>query len=329
MVASLKNTQRQLKIRLRSRVRRSMDRLDNEQVRRARGLLRALRTDPPDVLYLGDSMLSFVAAEDQDRRRLDTMVRDGLGAGTKMHVVDGASFHADLFDAYLRLLEATPHRPLVIVPLWTRGRSAAFMEHPVHGHKKAMRSIRQVNLAAGTWRVRGAWPRPTPAEFETFYAVPYPTLLGDLTVGDYVKPIAELARTGQEEERVKMLYAYHHGGLLTVDTPGMDAVTNMAKRIADLGCPVVVYQTPVPVETGVRFYGEQFAERTAASLRALNAAYRLGAGPDAEIIESGMSFAESEFIDPNDASEHLNERGRRRLADMIVQGVRARRGDAE
>jgi hypothetical protein len=51
----------------------------------------------------------------------------------------------------------------------------------------------------------------------------------------------------------------------------------------------------------------------------------MGAGPETEIIESGQWFAESEFIDRADGSEHLNQHGRRRLADAIVKAVNQRR----
>ncbi|HEY3841910.1 MAG TPA: hypothetical protein VGL48_01555 [Acidimicrobiales bacterium] len=323
--AALKARQHPLVLRARHTARRSLDRIDNEPVRRARGLLKALKgSNPPDLLYLGDSMLSFVSPTDVDRRRLDTMVADGLGAEKSMHVVDGASFHVDIFEAYLRLLYGTSHRPLVIVPLWIRGRTAPFIEHPVHGHKKAIEKIRQVDPSRGAWRVRGMWPRPTPEKFEAFYEVPFPTVLGDLKVGDYVRPIAEFKRSGNEAERLKTLYAYHHGGLLLPDSPVMEGVTRMAATIRDLGCRVVVYQTPVPVETASALLGPELVTRTAASFAALDAAYRAGSGDDTEIVQSGMSFPESEFIDPTDASEHLNQHGRIRLAEMITDAVKRR-----
>jgi hypothetical protein len=270
-------------------------------------------------------MLSFVGSQDVDRRRLDTMVRDGLGPDVSMYVVDGASFNPDLYDAYLRLLEATSHRPLIVVPLWVRGRTAALIEHPVHGHKKALQKIREVDPSKGSWRVHGAWPRPTQSDFDAFYKVPYSTLLGDWTVSDYVRPIAEFKRGGDEASRIRMSFAYHHGGLLEVDDPGMEAVTRMGRTISELGCPAVVYQTPVPVESGVALFGPELADRTAASFAALNAAYRLGAGEDAEIVESGCCFTESDLIDPADTTEHFNEHGRLRLAEMIVDAIKRRR----
>lgn len=312
---------RDLKLRARYRARRTLDRLDNEPVRRARRMVKALRTDPPSVLYVGDSMLGFVAPYDADQRRLDAMVSDQLGADTSMHVVFGASFNADIIDAYLGLAKAQTHRPIVIVPVWVRGRLTPFVEHPVHGHKRAMRRMRQVNPTGPTWRIRGSWPRPTQKDFDEFYAKPFPSLLGDnLTVGDHVKAIGQAEREGDETARRRALYAYHYGGLVT--PAALEAVTQLGRTVRALACPTVVYQTPLPVETGTALLGPEFSEYCIKNLAAIDAAFRLGAGEEFEIIESGTSFSESEFIDPGDGSEHVNERGRKRLADMIVQGVK-------
>ena len=313
---------RSLGIRVRYEARRALNRIDNEQVRRARHLLTALRKAPPDVILFGDSVLSFVGDHDTDRRRLSAMVSDGFGSDVSVRVVDGPSFNSDIYDAYLKLLVAAPRRPLVLIPLCVRVHSICLRDHPVHGHKRAIHALRELDPSKSAWRVRGSWPKPTQSDFEAFHREHYPTLLGDLTVGDYLSSIAQAKRSGDEPERLKMLYAYLHGGLLTPNNPALESVTRMARTIRELGCPVVVYQTPAPVETGTRLLGPDLAERTIASLAALNAAYRLGAGTNVNIVESGAAFSESEFIDPSDATEHLNEQGRHRLAEMILTAAK-------
>ena len=99
-------------------------------------------------------------------------------------------------------------------------------------------------------------------------------------------------------------------------------MTRLGQRVKDLGLKAVVYQTPIPIEKGSELLGPRMAERAAQSFALMNEAYRLGAGADAHIIECGTSFSTSEFIDPDDATEHLNEFGRRRLTDLIVAEVK-------
>ncbi|HEY3844110.1 MAG TPA: hypothetical protein VGL48_12745 [Acidimicrobiales bacterium] len=310
-------------VKAKHQVRRSLNRVDNESVRRARSLLHALHHHPPDVLYLGDSAVSFVGAQDADRRRLSTMVADALGSGTAVHVVDGPSFNADIYDAYLGLLKGMPLPSVIVVPLCVRVRFSPWIEHPVHGHKRAIQKIREFDPSRPSWHVHGAFRTPHKPDFDAFHRVPYPNLLGQKTVGDFVSQISAYQRSGDNLARERLLYAYHHGGLLTAGSAAMEAVTVMGQTLRELGCTTVVYQTPVPVQKGIEHYGTEFRSRTEQNFAVLNEAYRLGAGADAAVIESGGCFSTDEFIDPRDATEHLNEAGRRRLAGYIVNEINA------
>jgi hypothetical protein len=308
----------------RLRVRKVLNQIDNEQVRRARGLLRSLRHNPPDVVFFGDSTASFVGPLDGDQRRLRTMLDDGLGSKVVFRTIDGPSFSADIIDAYLRLLSIAIRPPVVVLPLWIRGRFPPWIEHPVHGHKQAISYIRSIDRNQPSWRVHARIPRPTPAQFDEFANLPYATFLGEALVGDYLSKIRSSRRAGDPEEAIRMLYAYHHGGLLTEDSPELSAVVRLGRTVAQLGCQAVVYQTPSPFEMGSHLWGEEMAQRTTASFEALNSAYRSGAGTEAEVIESGMMFSSDQFIDPSDATEHLNQDGRLPLAKLIVSAVRER-----
>ncbi len=312
-------------VKAKHQVRRYLNRVDNEAVRRARSLLHALHHHPPDILYLGDSAVSFVGPQDADRRRLSTMVADSLGSGVSVHVVHGPSFNADIYDAYLGLLNGMPLPSVVVVPLCVRVRFSPWIEHPVHGHKRAIQRIRDLDPTRPSWHAHGAFRTPHKPDFEAFHRVAYSNLLGEKTVGDFVSQISAYERSGDHLARERLLYAYHHGGLLTAGTPAMEAVTVMGRTLRELGCTVVVYQTPVPVQKGAEHLGAEFRTRTAQNFAVLNGAYRLGAGEDAPIIESGECFSTDEFIDPHDATEHLNESGRRRLAEFIVNEINGAR----
>lgn len=311
--------------------RRALARVDNAEVRGARVLLKTVRRNPPDVVYLGDSAVSFVSAADDDRRRLYRMVADSLGTDITLHPLHGGSFHPALFAEYARLIAAAKRRPLVVLPLCVRVRTLPWIEHPVFGHKAATEFLRTVGPSTPAWRVRAGFTRPTEADFAKFYPLPHPTWAGQLTVGDYVRTLKNAAETGlNDDDRVKLLYAYHHGGIIEPDSVHLDAITRLATTLRELGCPVVVYQTPVPVETGDIFYGPAFSELIRRNFELLDAAYRRGSGDGdgdgAEILQTGMDFSPAEFIDPRDGSEHLNQSGRLRLAATITAAAQARLG---
>jgi len=242
-----------------------------------------------------------------------------------MHVIDGPSFQSDIYNAYLGLLDALDRPPLVIVPLCIRVRFAPWVEHSVHGLKRPTEVIRAIDPKKNAWKIHASFSRPAPSEFAVFQRIPYPNLLPGKAVGDFLGPIREYQRAGdRSEDLVRMLYAYHHGGLLIRGSSAVDSVTQMGRRIRQLGCPAVVYQTPVPIEMGTMLFGPDFESRTRENFAVMNEAYRLGAGEEAEIIESGLSFRTTEFLDPQDATEHLNEHGRRRLSAEIVDAVKTK-----
>lgn len=310
-------------LRLRYELRRALDRLDDEDVRNARRLVRALRRTPLDVVYLGDSTTSFVAPEDRDRRPLHAMIADELAPDASIHSTFGGSYHADLLADLAGLLPECPSRPIVIVPLWIRGRYLPWIEHPVYGHQQAMAFLRELPRRTPTWRIRASFPRPAPAAFERFYQLRFPTLVGDLTIGDYVRPLKDPDRFREHpEERVKLIYAYHQGAALDRHGPEMAAVTRLGRVLRDLGVPVVAYQTPLSVQTGAEIYGPAFTELAVKNFAILDDAFREGVGEDVTIIQSGMAFPPDQFIDPRIADEHLNEVGRRRLTDLIVTRTR-------
>lgn len=300
--------------------RRNISRVDNAEVRLGRQLLRVMRTAPPDLLYLGDSALSFVSAADSDTRRLYAMVADQVSPAS-MHVAHGGSFHPALYDAYLRLLTGTPNRPLVIVPLCIRVRTLPWIEHPIFGHKQATSFLSAADPLGAAWRVRSGFPRPTAEQFARFHKLPHHTWAGDLTVGDYITRLKNPKAAGLDADAaMTLLYAYHHGGTVQ-GGQHLDAVVQLGKRLRELGCRTVVYQTPVPVQKGRELHGPAFGELAARNFAQLDDAYRTGYGEGAEILQTGMDFATSEFIDPRDGSEHLNQTGRLHLATAISNAI--------
>jgi hypothetical protein len=301
------------------RVGRLRDRLDHPQLRD----VRRLRSGTPEVLYVGESVLTFVGPHDEDQRNLPTMLADDLDLGSRLLALHGGGYHADLLATYLEIAATLPHRPrVVVVPLWVRGRFLPWIEHPRFGHVDVLRRLSAFDPAAPG--PRGSLRRASTADFEDYYRRPHPTVLGDLTVGEYAQPLK--ARSLPRDEALRLLYAFHHGARLTQGSPAMDAVIRLGAAAKAMGCPVVAYETPLSVETGERVLGPEFRAVVEHNFAVMGAAYRTGAGADVEVLATGTAFSEQEFIDPTDGSEHLNESGRVRLAGLLAQGVRSQYG---
>ena len=286
---------------------RVRDRLDHPQLRDAR----RIRRTSADVVLLGESVLNFVGPDDVDPRTLARMVADGL-PGLRTLAVHGGGYHAELLTEYVRLLAARQSGPkVVVVPLWLRGRLRPWVEHPRFGHAEAMRRLRALEPSTPPWRVRGSLRRETSADFERYYTLPYSSLLGERSIGDYARP---LKRAGMDPaERLRVLYAFHHGSPVLPE--GLEAVTALGEALRDLGCMSFAYETPVSVQTGERVLGPAFRSTVVDNFAVMGKAF------GGDVLETGTAFAEDAFIDPTDGSEHLNERGRTQLAAILLEQI--------
>ncbi len=207
-------------------------------------------------------------------------------------------------------------------PLWIRGCCRPWIEHPVYAYETALATIRRLDPQGPLWRAWASSPRPTAEDFHRHDELPYETLIGDGHVKDYTRPLRR--RTGlSERERVRLLYAYHQGHRLSNGAPGLEPLTRLALQLDELGAETVVYHSPVSVATGVDALGPEFEALTRSNRAVLEEAYGAGRSERAQILQTGDIFEPMEFDNPKLADEHLNERGRARLAELISAAVQA------
>ncbi|MCU1601070.1 MAG: class SAM-dependent methyltransferase [Frankiales bacterium] len=284
---------------------KTRDRLDHPQLRDARRLLAARDVD---LLMLGESVSVFVSPTDTDQRPLPAMVADAL-PGRRTVSVQGGGYHAGLLTELVRI---APAPRVLVVSLWTRGRLKPWIEHPRFGHHDALERLRA--LPGGP--TRGSLRRED--DFASYYAVPHSSLAGATTIGEHALPLKQ--RSLPPDEALALLYAFHHGAPVMQ----LEAVTALGRACRDKGSSFFAYQAPISVRTGERALGPRFRRLVDDNLAAMAEAFRTGAGQDATVLATASLFGEDEFVDPSDGSEHLNERGRRRLASLIADEVRAR-----
>lgn len=303
------------------KVRRQIGRIDNPEVRRARGLSRVARTKPIDILQLGDSVVSWIAPYDSDRRPISRMLKDSFGPEVRMHSVHAGSYNPLIFNQFVRMLEGHSARPLVILPLSIRASVLTLTEHPAYNHKRASQFLSTVTAATPLRKIRAGFPPPTQSDFEQFHTLKFPTWAGDLTVGDYIRGLKR--NDLSEDEAARLLYAYLHGGQVVQGAP-LNTVRELGDRLRRLGVPVVAYETPVPVEKGIELFGSEFYELAKRNFDVLEDAFVSGYG-DLPIVRTGLSMPTSHFIDWHDASEHLNEHGRSAITAAVVEAAMALR----
>jgi hypothetical protein len=312
-----------LRTTLAPRVRELRRRVDNPVVKSARLLVARFRTDPPDVLHFGASESIFIGRDDVDRRTLPQMVRDSLPEGATFYSVAGAGYHPELFKSYLQLIAGTPRKPVVVIGLAVRLGLMPWSEHPQYGHQRALAAVRKLDPDAPLWRMRKAIRPATDRQMAAYDRRPWESLAGTLTIGEYRIPLKDPAKHGlTPAEATRLFYAYHHGAVIDPDDPWLDGVTALGRTLRDMSIRAVPYHIPIPVEEGNRIYGDIFAERVIGNLNRMEEAFTRGYGP-VEFAPTGTALESADFLDPADAVEHFNERGRAKLTALIAPMVNA------
>lgn len=302
------------------RLRRLRQHLDDADIRQFRHLVGMLRHEAPDVIYLGDSAVSLVSPLDSDKRPLCQMVSDGVGADVSLYALHGAGYQPGMYTEFLRAVANTSRRPVVIVPLCVRLGTLPWHLHPYFARRESIEYMHTADLTAPLHTIRAHFPSPTRSAYDEHMARLHPTWAGELTVGEYVRPLKAPGAAGLDSESAERLrYAYHHGG--AVEQGYLDSITAMGRALSDLGCPVVVYRTPVPVERGRQLYGQQFWDLINRNFEVMERALTDELGSELKVLQTGTVCRTEDFLDPEDASEHLNESGRRRVAAEIIDGV--------
>ncbi|MCW2495431.1 MAG: hypothetical protein JWQ77_1355 [Jatrophihabitans sp.] len=302
-----------------------MARLDDPDVRQLRRLVRSLKERTPDVVYLGDSAVSLVSPTDTDRRTLVDMVMAGLEPQTDVYGLHGAGYNPAMFTQYLRAVAGMATPPTILLSLCVRLGTMPWNRHPYFARRRSIDFMREVDLGRPA-RIRAAFPRSTGTEWAEHLARRHHTWVGPLTVGEYTRPLKDPEASGfSPAESARLLYAYHHGG--EVEQSYLDSIEELGRSLRSIGCRAVAYQTPVPVQRGVEYFGADFSTLIRSNFAAMEAAYRRGLGPDAVVLQTGTVCTTDEFLDPDDGSEHLNQAGRAKVATMLVHGVRAARAE--
>jgi hypothetical protein len=120
---------------------------------------------------------------------------------------------------------------------------------------------------------------------------------------------------------------YFHEGALDPDGFYRSRFTEFGKHLEQMGVPVVVYAAPLPIDAIRRVLGEQLLAVADTEYALLEESFRAGYTSKFEVVRPGHT-PEDELLDPLDASEHMNEIGRLRVARQVGAAVRRALADA-
>jgi hypothetical protein len=258
------------------------------------------------VVFFGDSVAGRIAHDDVDQRTLGDMLADELGGDLRWiwHSAYHVEMYLELYRALLRL-GAPPERLLVSFNL--RGLSPQWHLTPSYAHRDHHAAIRHHPAPAA--------PVPPPPRLEGWRRRRTPIgspLLPGWTIGkaEKVRAKKQGLSDAQRDERTRVLFAFHYGVPVTADHPRLQALRELAALTAANGTTFDWYVAPVNVAAAAQFGGQPLLDIIRSNIE----------------LVGGTDLSESvdreDFFKPDSSTEHLNERGRKKLASRMADLVR-------
>ena len=316
---------------------RLMDFLNNEPLRvkdlaRLEGpypILKSLhdaynrRRAGPALLVLGDSVYYRVSKYDTDRRTLSQLLYARLQeSGLDAVCLNYSAYHPGVYAALLGALSRMPNRPAkVVLPINLRCFSPQWYLQP--GNLFA-EEIHILDVYSPTKLIPEVTRQSNPDAVETFDAttVFYPDSPLN-TIGQFrFIAKAESRSDYQEAWKERQIAIFHYLHPLAPDHPHLLAAVEMVQRAARMGIKPIVYLTPINHRHGVRAVGERFEQLISENVSTVRQALQESAEASGGLfLDWSRAFEDDLFFHPGERTEHLNQAGRLRLAELVQAAI--------
>lgn len=275
--------------------------------------LKAIIENRSEIVFLGDSVVERVSRHDEDRRTLGQMVADNL-APRSVLTLSRSAHNPDIYLPLLQVMAKTGYRPNTIIipvnlrcfspqwelsPDWRFEQERAIIRRYLRFRWLPIKPIADVHHSEGAHAILAK----TPVEYE---------LSPFRTVGEFKNAIA-----GEpSNERSRTIFIYHYTHRLAPTNARLTNLRKCAELAQSIAEQVLIYVTPINLFALRRFVGTRAAEIVRDNASTLQALL------PADVRNWTSELPEQFFFNEDLATEHLNESGRRKLADLIVQSLR-------
>lgn len=288
-------------------------------VARALTTASAMRRERPDVLYFGDSSLIHVSPDDADKRRLGEMFAGE--SGRKVAQYYGPAYSAAVWAEFARLIADQPRPRCAVVSLCIRPATHRHVyEHPIFGYQSAIKALAAARRPGPGLARRLYKTPPGPEDYARFSALERDSRWAlARTMGEYRSRLRGYDPATADEESQRVIYDYFHGEFSAASPQGLQHWRRFGERLRALDIPVVAYRTYMPLDAGTRLLGDDFTPHVEENFRLVEEQFFAGLGGGKPVFVDPPP--DSSYINAADATEHLNDTGRRRLVETLIQAV--------
>ena len=292
-----------------------------------------------DILYFGDSVIQRISKYDEDIQTLGEMVAKRFEPIYKTCVIAHSAYTPKIFLSLSRVLKITHKRPkLIILPVNLRSLSPQWDHYPSWQFKREILAIRKFykNQLRKVPRLIPSDQLPlSHRKISKFMnrKVNYP-----FTKFNQINQFIELIKSKPNEpleirQRWRIIFIYHYLNILRHNHHQLRSLKKLIELLFKMNVFTVIYLTPINYQAGVRLIGEEFTRIVSKNIAVIKQVITKDhenqssnivlKKPGLLFVDWSMTLSDSFFFHENEATEHLNESGRIKLANTILDLVRS------
>jgi len=285
--------------------------------------------DSPKILIFGDSVVDYVARNEQSHESLRELYINLFGKLANTFVVAGRGYHSELYFSYCRFIAQTTNPPnLVIVPINIRSFSPSWdldpqfqfveliseLDEAYHGNKKFFYKM----------------PRITPLSNSIFSSVPlkFPGK-NWMTIGDY-RSISRNKPNSETDplwaKRLDNIFTYHYMFPIYKQHRKLINLCQIVKLLQQNDVRILIYVTPINYRAGLKFVGEQFVDVVNSNIKIISESLldldihevqppKVSPGV---FLNYAYRFNSSAFFTSHNSTEHIRFDERTELANRLA-----------
>lgn len=272
--------------------------------------LKAIIKSKADIVLFGDSVMERVSRHDEDRRTLGEMISQQL-APQSVLTLSRSAHNPDIYLPLLRAMKKVRHRPkTIIIPINLRSFSPQWERSPDWSFEQEKAIIARY--------LRWRWSK-IPAVSDVYLDASRHADFDEQEVDFELSPFKtigefrRLIRSEPSPERSASIFIFHYTHRLSRSNPRLQSLKECVAIAQAIARQVLLYVTPINSKALERFVGEQ-----ATAIVQDNVATIREVLDNQTVLDWSCAAAENHFFSEDLATEHLNEAGRKSLADLVV-----------
>ena len=276
---------------------------------------------PPAVFCMGDSVWKRLSREDVDSRNVGQMLGDSLKHITEIAFISHSAYNLRIYLNFIKALAVMRNRPkYVVLPINLRSFSPQWFLNPLWQFE-----LENQVLQDYCFNPEMDIPVIEPVvEYSGIYrkfdetTVKFP--LSDYqTIREFRKQIASVPGNDDDAfQRLRQIFIFHYMHPLAEEHPLLKCLNEALQKISDMNIKTFVYITPINHQAGLRFCGEEFSTQVAINMGLIRAVInRHQSNGMIHYKNYGMLLGSEYFFNLDNATEHLNEHGRKILVENM------------